>query len=160
MKEITQEELNKRMDLHREWLTGSEDDSGVRLVLIKKDLSRLDFSRRALNKAVFAGSILSRANFTGATLTDADLCNCSLVGTNFKGAATHRADLTGADIDFVSFDLACRTTGMHLDIEQIRQMLYSVYNQECTDPEFRKIQSRILPYVKRWDGLERHGLSL
>jgi hypothetical protein len=60
----------------------------------------------------------------------------------------------------VGFDLACGSCNMTLDINQIRQMLHLVYSQKCDDPEYQKIKSRIKPYVKRWDGLERHNLSI
>ena len=161
MNKITQSELNERIELHKKWL--ENEDGGKRLVIHGADLRRANLRVADLRWANLRGADLRWADLRVANLHGADLRGANLHGANLHGANIRWADLSEANlseanIDYTSIDLACRHTGITMDIEQIRQLLYTVYMQECEDPEYAKIRSRIAPYVRRWSGLDRHGL--
>jgi hypothetical protein len=156
MKTITQEELNRRIELHKKWI--NDKDGGERLVLIDHDLRGVDLSGADLHKADLRGVDLRGSDLRDADLSGANLSGANLIWVDLSGADLRGAYIHGASIDYTSINLACIHTGIKMDIEQIRQLLYTVYMQECEDPEYSKIRSKIAPYVKRWSGLDRHGL--
>jgi len=103
---LTQEELNKTLDLHEAWLSGSE--GGIQANLNNKRLMDLNFSGRRLSKATFTNACLSKSNFQGAELIEADLTKAKLFHANLTkanlekalmlGCQFENADLTGANL--------------------------------------------------------------
>lgn len=103
---MTQEELNKILELHKKWLFQEED--GVRADLSGADLSGLDLSYKHLReinltganltRADLTGVNLSRANLTYANLSYAKLSDTGLICADLKNANLSDADLTGANL--------------------------------------------------------------
>ena len=78
---MKQEELNKILEDHKQWLVNSESGK-------KADLSG----------AYLSGAYLRRAYLSGADLSGDNLSGAYLSGDNLIGADLRRADLSGADL--------------------------------------------------------------
>jgi len=173
MKKITKEKLRSKLELHKLWLENHSTGDKLDLRnanLSSADLESADLRDANLNSANLRDADLRDANLRNANLRNADLESANLRNANLRDADLRNANLRSADLesanlesanlDFTGFSLCCKSLGMTLDIEQIRQMLHLIYMQNCGDPEFSKIKSRIYPHVKRWSGLEKHNLSV
>lgn len=102
MKKITQEELNKILELHQKWL--NDDPDGYPADLSDTDLSGVD-----LNGADLRYACLFRANFSNANLFRVSLRHARVVNTNLSGADLRRSDLRYAyliDTDLSNADLS------------------------------------------------------
>ena len=102
MKNITQEELNKVLELHRKWL--DDDPDGVCADLSNVDLRGLDLIGVNLRFANLSGADLRGANLgytdlRGANLSGADLSNTNLKGVNLSNANLNYACLIDADLN-------------------------------------------------------------
>lgn len=99
---MTQEELDKIIELHQHWLKkdceGWEDMkanlNGANLS--EANLRWANLSRANLSGANLRWANLSRAYFGGANLSEADLSEANLSGANFSGANLSWANLSGA----------------------------------------------------------------
>ncbi len=91
---MTQEELNKIIELHHHWI--EEDCEGWEDM--KADLRGADLRGADLRGADLRGADLSRANLRGADLSGANLRGANLRGANLIGANLREADLRGADL--------------------------------------------------------------
>lgn len=82
---MTQEELDKRIRKHEQWLRAKE--GGERLVIgAKDDVRGLDFDGGDLRSAFFQGADLGFTSFYAADLKNADLDEAIFDHTNFDGA--------------------------------------------------------------------------
>jgi len=102
---MNQEELNKKIELHQEWLN-SNKKKGKKLNLNGEDLSRFHL-KGSLAFADLSNTNLSwiklscnlyRANLRGANLSYANLKRAFLYGANLSGANLKRANLIEADL--------------------------------------------------------------
>lgn len=108
---ISQNELNKVLELHRKWL-GNEPD-GVRADLDFKNLRSVDLRDADLRYADLRGANLygtnlryvdlRGANLREATLCEADLCYANLRYVNLCGANLCEANFYGADLHGANF---------------------------------------------------------
>lgn len=108
--DITQEEFDKRLKLHHEWL-GLDDEKQEKqkdkcLRLKNFDLTQLDLSGKNLRKVDFRGSILKSVNLAKANLQDAYLREVNLDRANLPKARLERADLLGAQLQGTNFQEA------------------------------------------------------
>lgn len=102
MKKITQKELDKKVELHQEWV--KDINKGKRLVLNGYDLSNLSLVDLNLKYVDLSGSNLSYVNFFNSNLRYADLGNTNLFSadlryTNLGVAYLHNSDLRYADLE-------------------------------------------------------------
>ena len=102
MKKITQKELDKKVELHQEWV--KDINKGKRLVLNGYDLSNLSLVDLNLKYVVLNGSDLSYVNFFNSNLRYAELSNTNLFSadlryTNLGVAYLHNSDLRYADLE-------------------------------------------------------------
>ena len=107
MKALTQEELNKRIELHELWVS-SEGKEGEQLALNGYDLSGLDFKGANLTEAFLYNTNLTDADLSNTNLTkaylhksiliNADLSNANLFGANFI-----IVDLTNANLEKTNY---------------------------------------------------------
>lgn len=91
---MTQEELNKIVKLHKQWLNGEE--GGVKADLSNANLSFNDLRYADLRNANLSNADLSEVNLHGANLEGADLS-----GANLDGANLTDANLKDANLDCV-----------------------------------------------------------
>ena len=87
---MTQEQINKILASHKEWMKGT---GGERANLRVANLYRADLYRADLRGANLRDADLRDANLRGADLYDANLC-----GANLRGADLRDANLRGADL--------------------------------------------------------------
>lgn len=78
---LTQEQLNKILDLHELWL--EDNQKGEQAALFDKFLSKLDFSNRNLSSIFITKCTLVKADFSKSNLDNADLTICDLFMANF-----------------------------------------------------------------------------
>lgn len=93
---ISQNELNKVLELHRKWLGDKPD--GVSANLDFKDLCGADLRYVNLCHASLHGANLYDTNLCSANLYDTDLCYANLRRANLHGAILRGADLYGANL--------------------------------------------------------------
>ena len=106
IKTISQNELNKALELHRKWL--DSEPGGVRADLDFKDLRSVDLRDADLRYANLYGANLRYVNLCGASLCEANFYGADLHGANFYGA-----DLRGAEnIPFIP--MACPEIGSYI----------------------------------------------
>ena len=91
---MTQEELDKIIELHQHWL--KEDCEGWEDM--KANLRGANLSGADLSCANLSGANLIGANLSGANLSGADLIGADLSGANLRGADLSCANLRGADL--------------------------------------------------------------
>ena len=126
---MTQEELNKVLELHKKWLDG---DSTGRIA--------------DLRDADFRNATLRGADLRGAGLRDADFRNATLRGADLRGADLRRAKLRDADIDFSVWPLWCGGLDVHIDDRIAIQLLYhlvrNVLYSKNTSEELKNLLSQ------------------
>ena len=83
---MTQEELNKIIELHQHWI--KQDCEGW-------EVMRADLSEADLNGAYLYGADLRKADLYGADLREADLYGADLNGATLSGADLNGATLSG-----------------------------------------------------------------
>ncbi len=111
MKQYTQEELQKILELHVLWTRG-EGEGGTRANLRYADLTNAnltgaDLTNANLTDADLTGADLRYADLTGAdlryaNLTNADLRYANLTDADLTNANLTDADLTGADLRYAN----------------------------------------------------------
>ena len=131
---MTQEELNKVLELHKKWLDG---DSTGRIADLRgadlrgAGLRDADFRNATLRGADLRGADLRSAKLRGADLLDAnlrgaDLRGADLIYANLRGANLRGADLRGANIDYSAFPLWCGGLDVNIDDRIAIQLLYQL----------------------------------
>ena len=98
---MTQQELNKILELHQKWLNGIETGQKANLSgadLFRANLFGANLSGANLFGADLSGADLSRANLSGANLSGADLFRANLSRANLSRANLSKANLSGADL--------------------------------------------------------------
>ena len=146
-RDVTQEELNSILRLHKAWLIGKEfgeraELSGADLHharLQVADLQRAGLQRAILEDSDLQGAILRDADLRGADLRGADLRNAGLQQTelqgailrgadlrhsDLRGAGLRNSDLRGADLDYASWPLWCGSLKAYVDDRIAIQLLY------------------------------------
>lgn len=98
MRRITQEELNKILELHQKWL--DDDPDGVRADLSYADLTLADLSGVDLKGADLSYADLIDVDLKGVDLRGADLSYADLRYTNLRGVDLFDANLKGVDLRF------------------------------------------------------------
>ena len=162
---MTQEELNKVLELHKKWLDG--DKAGKRAVLLGANLLGANLRGANLRGATLRGANLRGADLRGAdliyakNLRGADLIYANLRGANLNGANLggadlryanlrdanlREADLRGANIDYSAFPLWCGGLDVHIDDRIAIQLLYhlvrNVLYSKNTSEELKNLLSQ------------------
>ena len=137
MNKITEEELNRKIALHKKWLENNPD--GEQLVLTNYDLNCSDLSNSDLSNSNLRGS-----NLQGSDLRYSDLSNSDLSNSDLRDS-----DLRGSDFDYSCFPLWCGGSHFLCDIKLIYQLLSHICTLQCEDTEFSEIREKILPYAKK-----------
>ena len=97
MKQITQDEFNRKYDLHQKWL--DDNSKGERLNLSNTDLRGINFIRRKnLQHSNLALTNLHSANLYSANLHSANLYSANLHSANLHSANLYSANLHSADL--------------------------------------------------------------
>lgn len=104
MKNITQEELNNKIQLHKEWL--KDINKGKRLVLNGYDLSNLSLVDVNLKYVDLSGSNLSYVNFFNSNLKYADLGNTNLFSADLRYANLNVAYLHNSNLSYTDLENA------------------------------------------------------
>jgi Pentapeptide repeats (8 copies) len=97
---MTQQEIQKVLELHKEWL--KDGTKGQRA-----DLSGAYLSGADLSGANLSGACLSGANLSGANLSGANLSGANLSGAYLSGAYLFWACLSGACLSGACLSGAC-----------------------------------------------------
>ena len=98
---MTQEELNKVLELHKKWLDG--DKAGKRAVLLGANLLGANLRGANLRGATLRGANLRGADLRGADLIYAkNLRGADLIYANLRGANLNGANLGGADLRYAN----------------------------------------------------------
>lgn len=136
MKNITKDELNKAIELHKEWL--KDNSKGKRLVLVGYNLSNYDLSYSDLRHSDLRHSALSKSDLSKSDLRHSDLRQTYL----------SESDLTGANIDFSCWPLWCGSLEVKLDKKQKKQLGYHFADTlDDNDPEEKAIKEVIKNFV-------------
>lgn len=111
---MNKEELNKILELHKNWLN-----------------NEFPCKRADLNCAILRGADLSGAILRGADLRGADLSGADLIGADLRHADLRRADLScadlnGADLDYSCLPLWCGGLKVNMDDRQVKQLMYHI----------------------------------
>ena len=101
---MTQNELDKTIQLHQKWLDG--DPEGVR--------------------ANISGADMNGADMRWANMREANMCRADMRWADMREADMSEADMSGANIDYVSFTLWCGTLRIRIDNRITSQLLYHV----------------------------------
>ena len=101
MEKMTQQELDKLIELHLLWL--KNDSSGKKLNLTRKDLSELDFSSNNLCLSSLTACDIRYANFEGCNLSYCDFSNSNLMGSNFCNTCCVNASFAYCNLAFSFF---------------------------------------------------------
>lgn len=101
MKEISYDELNLKLELHKKWL--DRDKYGKRLILSNFDLSNMRIANADMRYCIaintnFSGADLRNVRFDGAELSGSNLSYCNISGASFKGAKMDCVLKSGIDI--------------------------------------------------------------
>ena len=166
MKTITQEEFNKKYDLHKLY---RKDKGGERLELVGYDLSNIDFDKRN----ILADSDLRRSRFSelklscdlsfsdlrGACLVDVDLSNscliyCDLRDSIVAGCSFRMCDMAGVNLKGCYFNLSTLPLSSHgsgLTVDEKLPLLFAalICSMNCEDKEINKMQKTLLPYAEK-----------
>ena len=98
---MTQEQINKILASHKEWMKGT---GGERANLRVANLYRADLYRADLRGANLRDADLRDANLRDANLRGADLYDANLYGADLRGADLRGADLYDANLRGVRYD--------------------------------------------------------
>ena len=166
---MTQEELNKVLELHKKWLDGDSTgriadlrDADFRNATLRgadlrgAGLRDADFRNATLRGADLRGADLRRAklrgadlryaNLNGADLRGADLRDADFRNATLRGADLRRAKLRDADIDFSVWPLWCGGLDVHIDDRIAIQLLYhlvrNVLYSKNTSEELKNLLSQ------------------
>lgn len=94
---MTQEELNEKLKLHREWMTGP--DRKTKVSFKDADLRGLDLSNQELKFLLFVGANLDGANLDGANMASCGFYGASMRGVSAKGTVFASAGLGNVNLD-------------------------------------------------------------
>jgi len=127
MVKLTQEEINKRLKLHKMWLNG--EDGRVRADLRGENLRGADLRDADLRCAKLECADLKYADLRYADLRCADLRRTNLEGADLKyvslkGANLSDTDLRGVDFDYSCLPLWCGSLKANFDDRMVIQLLY------------------------------------
>ena len=100
-KKITQDELNKIVELHKKWLNTEKE--GKLAILDNMDLYRLNLCGADLRYAKCRGTNFKRANLVGVNFANADLSNSNLANANLCCAYMAYAKVDKANFDGADF---------------------------------------------------------
>ena len=103
LKEISKEELKRKLELHRKWL--NDEEGGVKLDLRNTNLRHTDLEGANLKYADLSYADLSCANLKYVNLIHADLKGVDLEGTDLSYADLRYSYLGYADLSYA--DLRC-----------------------------------------------------
>jgi len=123
---MNQQDLNKKLELHKKWLNNEE--GCVRLDLQGADLRDADLQGADLRYANLRDAVLQGAVLRYADLRGADLRGADLRGADLRGADLRGADLQGANVDFSCLPLWCGGLNFKIDERQAKQLMYHVVN--------------------------------
>ena len=124
LKQMTQEQLDELVKLHKRFMEGRV--GGRRAILRKINMSGLSLREQDLRQADFSGCDMRDMDLAGANFREASLYACDLSNSNLNKTVFVRADLRGSRIE--SADLS----GADLDRADLRAGGFS------TDGEFTR----------------------
>jgi uncharacterized protein YjbI with pentapeptide repeats len=93
---MTQEEVNRRIELHELWLKTSKTE-GQLADFSGKDLRLIDFSGKDLRGSIFDKADLRGARFALTNLKDASFFSACLRCVNFEDANARKTNFANAD---------------------------------------------------------------
>ncbi|QLF86741.1 hypothetical protein BESEP4_00007 [Staphylococcus phage vB_SepM_BE04] len=117
MKKITQEELNNKIELHKEWL--EDDNKGEKLELNGYNLRNLDLSNSDLRYSSLSCSILSNVDLSYSDLSFSTLKDADLVKMDLTKAIISFSNLENIDLNSVNLKNA-NLYGANLDSSYLR----------------------------------------
>ena len=106
------------------------------------DLQDANLRSADLQGADLRGADLQDANLQRTDLQDANLQGADLRGANLRDANLQGADLRGADLDFVGYELSCKTIGIIADSRLVSQLLYHLCQMDVRGcPEWDELRN-------------------
>ena len=144
---ISQKELDKILNDHKEWLRTS-GEKGKKANLRYANLSSADLRYADLRSADLRSADLRSANLSYANLSSADLRYADLSYANLSSA-----DLRSADLDYSAFPLWCGGLDVHIDDKQATQLLYHLIR----NVEYSKNTSKALKKICRIKSLVKQA---
>ena len=150
---MEQEELEKILEVHKEWINDNEkgvraDLSGV--CLREENLSEADLSGANLSRADLRSAELSGAYLRGADLGGADLRGAYLRGADLRGADLRGANLSDANLDFSCWPLWCGGLAVKVCKRIAVQLAYHFCKLDCDDPEYIAARNAILDFANQF----------
>ena len=129
---MTQKELDKTIQLHQKWL--NNDPEGVRA-----DMSWANMGGSNMSWANMSGSNMGGANMGGANMSGANMG-----WANMSRADARDADISGANIDYVTITLWCGTLRIRIDNRITSQLLYHVLSCVEVSPDVSDDVKKVL----------------
>lgn len=163
MRKITQKELDKKVELHQEWLKNK--DKGERLVLIEYNLSDLslvgvdlrhanlmlsNLNHTDLRYSNLASSILVDTDLNYANLNNADLTNALLSESNLNYTDLTGANLYNAILNDCSLENTCLSQANTNQIQGVD--VYSIDNIGTFHGKVTYVPSIDTVYAGCWTG--------
>ena len=126
---MTQEQINKILASHKEWMKGT---GGERANLRVANLYRADLYRADLRGANLRDADLRDANLRGADLYDANLYGADLRGADLRGADLYDANLRGVRYDerTAFYAMQCPEKGAYIGYKKAEGKIVELEIQE------------------------------
>ena len=121
VEKITQKEIEKLIIMHGKYL--QDNTKGKRLILIKKDLSKLD-----MRGSDMKGSDMSWSDMRGSNMRGSDMSWSNMSWSNMSGSNMSGSDMSGSDISECNLSL-CITDDKYISISGIgSEKRMSIFN--------------------------------
>ena len=126
---MTQEQINKILASHKEWMKGT---GGERANLRVANLYRANLYRADLRGANLRDADLRDANLRGADLYDANLYGADLRGADLRGADLYDANLRGVRYDerTAFYAMQCPEKGAYIGYKKAEGKIVELEIQE------------------------------
>lgn len=174
LKEISKEELKRKLELHRKWLSGEE--GGVKLDLRNVDLRCANLRSADLRCADLSNANLSYADLTNvnlkySNLTNSNLSNSDLSNSNLSNTDLRYANLTNSDLSKTKFYLTnlYKTKGNFVGVENIgsrNDTTHYFYNDNriicgCFNGTIKEFKNKVKEtYEKNSKGYKQYMIAI
>lgn len=147
MREITQEEINEKLEAHKLWL-GSNMERGERAIFVNVSMTNKNFYRRNLRNAIFKNVNCVDTNFDNANLAFTHFRNVyvnhvNFASTNLKGSRFIRCNIVDSKYRFADLNNA---DFKNTTLDNVDFAYSNLYNVDFSTANIEKICiTRVIP---------------